>query len=288
LDWSGLTGFCFVDRIGECAPGNRIRGQLTVPPRVPVLSPCLVAEAIGQLAAWAAMAALGFRFRPVAALAAEARFHATPHGGESLDLAVDIDRCDDAMVVYSGSASVRGAPTVELRDCVGAMLRLDDLDDPQTVRRQLEALCTPPQGGGETAASTSLAGARPAVAATPRYREGVSGQWFSEDLYVPQAAPFFADHFPRKPVFPATLLLHEQLSLAVALAQQIWESWANPCIESVREVKLRSFILPGQRVENRAEVVSTTADGVEIRLTASVSGKRVGGARVRLVPQRRA
>ncbi|MEI8334007.1 MAG: transcription termination factor NusA, partial [Chloroflexota bacterium] len=37
---------------------------------------------------------------------------------------------------------------------------------------------------------------------------------------VPAAAPFFADHFPRRPVFPATLLLDAQIRLALPLAAQ--------------------------------------------------------------------
>ena len=80
---------------------------------------CLVAEAVGQLAAWVAMSRIDFRGRPVAALATETRFHRDVRSGDALELGVEIADCDDHAVAYSGWARVDGATAIELVDCLG-------------------------------------------------------------------------------------------------------------------------------------------------------------------------
>ena len=103
-----FAAFSFVDRITEYEPGRRARGSYAVPADVPAFPSCLVAEAVGQLAAWVAMAHIDFRGRPVAALANETRFRSDVTPGDTLDLAVDIESCDDDAVAYAGRARVDG------------------------------------------------------------------------------------------------------------------------------------------------------------------------------------
>ena len=104
-----FAAFSFVDRITEFEPGKRAVGRYHVPVHVAAFPSCLVAEAVGQLAAWVAMAHIGFRGRPVAALANETRFRADVAPGDTLSLAVDIESCDEHAVAYSGSALVGGS-----------------------------------------------------------------------------------------------------------------------------------------------------------------------------------
>src|SRR5437762_2871011 len=85
-------------------------------------------QAVGQLAAWVSMAHIDFRGRPVAALATETRFHGDAIPGRTLELAVDIDDCDDDAVAYSGSASVDGKTIIELIHCLGPMLPVAEFD----------------------------------------------------------------------------------------------------------------------------------------------------------------
>ena len=98
----------------------------------------------------------------------------------------------------------------------------------------------------------------------------VDGDSISATLTVPTQAPFFADHFPRRPVFPATLLLDAQIRLAMQLAA--------PGSKPVRmtHVKMRSFIAPGQvlRIEARR------SDPQRLRLSADTDGKTVSTARL--------
>jgi 3-hydroxymyristoyl/3-hydroxydecanoyl-(acyl carrier protein) dehydratase len=255
---SSRSAFHLVERITalDC---RTARGRLTVPSGIVGFPPCLAAEAVGQLAAWAAMAASGFRRRPVAALAGEARIGAVVGGGAALELEVEIERCDDEAVAYGGWARCGTTTVVALRDCVGAMLPLDDFDDPQAVAARCAAL--------RSAASPTVRLDMPTVPPA-RLTEIRSGQRLRAQLAVPRSAPYFADHFPRQPVFPATLLLDAQINLAAKLRR------AAPAV--VREVKMRAFILPGQVVD-----IEVTADGTDsARLVGSVGGRRVASARV--------
>ncbi len=65
-----FRAFSFVDRITR-RPAAASRVIYTVPPPSTRFPASLMAEAVGQLAAWSAMAQLDFAWRPVAGLAAE-------------------------------------------------------------------------------------------------------------------------------------------------------------------------------------------------------------------------
>jgi len=126
-----FAAFSFVDRITGLVPGTRARARFAIPAAIAAFPSCLVAEAVGQLAAWVAMSHIGFRGRPVAALARETRFVRAAKPGEVLDLAVEIEDCDDEAVAYRGWADVEGERAIELSDCLGPMLPAAEFDSPE-------------------------------------------------------------------------------------------------------------------------------------------------------------
>src|SRR5256885_8079696 len=87
-----FAAYSFVDRITEFIDGSRAHGFFWVPQGIRVFPSCLVAEAVGQLAAWVAMSKVDFRGRPVAALATQTRFLGVALPGDVLELAVEIER----------------------------------------------------------------------------------------------------------------------------------------------------------------------------------------------------
>jgi len=101
-------------------------------------------------------------------------------------------------------------------------------------------------------------------------------------LHVPTAAPFFADHFPRRPVFPATLLLDSQIRLALDLARAAIGSatGAVPVPLRMTNVKMRSFIAPGQEVVLGAELAALNDLDSAVRLSAAIDGRTVATARL--------
>ena len=270
-----FAAFSFVDRITDCVPAKRARAQFAVPAELGEFSSCLVAEAVGQLAAWLSMAHIDFRGRPVAALATETRFLGAAVPGRTLDLAVEIADCDDEAVAYGGSASVSGSMIVELVDCLGPMLPVADFDSPEALRERFALLC------GAGAAPGRFAGVEvPAVSTVER----VPGRSMKATLDVPANAPFFGDHFPRRAVFPATLLLDTQIRLALDLAREAppWCEGTAPRPHRVTHVKMRSFILPGQHVQLETELAPPIDGIAKASLRARIDDRVVATARLEI------
>ncbi len=271
-----FSAFSFVDRITAIQPGTGGYGRFAVPAEIPAFSSCLVAEAIGQLAAWLAMAQADFRRRPVAGLAGEVRIMGDATPGQILDLGVEIESWDLDAVAYGGWARVGDAPVVEVSRCVGPMLPLEEFDAPESVRGHFEALCGPGAPAGRF---------RGIVEPEFVLTDGDPAKRLRARMHVPHSAPFFADHFPRRPVFPGTLLLDTQMRLALRLAADVLRPGPRACLQPHRaaDIKLRSFIFPGQVVELQAETLSQSSDTVTVAVAARVERKQVSTGRVDII-----
>jgi len=270
-----FSAFSFVDRITALEPGKAARGRFTIPAGLPEFSTCLVAEAVGQLAAWVAMAQAEFRRRPVAALSGEMRIVREAAPGETLDLGVEIESGGPDTVAFAGWARLAETPVLELSRCVGPMLPLEEFDAAEAVRGDFETLCGPGVRPGRFRGI-----AKPDLVLIDR----VPRQRLRAAMDVPVSAPFFADHFPRRAVFPASLLLDAQVGLALQLAGETLPPGPRLRPARVADVKMRSFILPGQAVMIEAAMRSATEGTAELSLAATVGGKRVATGRVEIVP----
>lgn len=265
-----FRAFSFVDRIASVQPGVRIRGSYEIPADIAEFPGSLVSEAVGQLAAWSAMAALDFKVRPVAGLAGRIELLSEVRPGQTLELAAEIETAEMDAVAYGGTAHADGKPVVVLEHCVGPMMPLEEFDDPEAVSGRFKFLCDTgaPPGG--------FAGA-PALALEPA--AGEPGL-LRATLHVPVEAPFFADHFPRRPVFPGTLLMHMNLRLAAALAAEIPLRGGGWRLRSVTDVKLRAFTPPGEVLGIEARLGEVADNTLEIAVESRNGKRLVGGARV--------
>jgi 3-hydroxymyristoyl/3-hydroxydecanoyl-(acyl carrier protein) dehydratase len=264
--------FHLVTRILSVEDARAARGLFRVPASGPPLSPCLVAEAIGQLAAWVAMARFDFRLRPVAGIAGDVEFSAHVSPGASVDLAVDIDRLDETAIAYGGSASLAGSPLLTMRGCVGPMMSMNEFEDPEAARARFARISETGEIGIE-----SVPESPPLELAA-----GKAGKQRSALLRVPSDAPYFADHFPLRPVFPGTLLLDAQVRLAETLAGEAVPEADRPRLvpRRARGVKFRAFLAPGDVVKIEGTVVAVDASGVRIRLAARKDDQRAGDSRI--------
>lgn len=268
-----FAAFSFVDRISQLEPGVRARAVFDIPAHLDQFPSCLVAEAVGQLAAWVAMAEIDFRGRPVAALATETIFHRDVTPGSRLELAVEIESCDDEAVAYGGFAEVEGEKVIELQHCLGPMLPVQEFDAPEAMRERYRLL------RGEGAPGGRFRG-------LPAFElialDAPPGKSARALLKVPRSAPFFADHFPRRPVFPATLLLDSQIRLALGLASEAIGVASGTALvpQRMTNVKVRSFIAPGQEVEIAAELTSSNGAGGSAKLSAASEGRSLATARL--------
>lgn len=271
-----FSAFSFVDRITAFEAGARAQGRFAVPAGLSSFPACLVAEAVGQLAAWVGMAHVGFRRRPVAGLAGETVFLCDVNPGAGLDLEVELEDCDDDAIAYGGCARVAGAKVLELKHCVGPMLPLAEFDAPEAVEERFHVLRNSGAPGGR------FRGVSPPEL---RVLGREPGQSVRAALQVPAAAPFFDDHFPRQPVFPGTLLLDSQIRLAMGLAREVARPGGSALAPArVMDVKIRSFIRPGQMVELEARLVPA-GEIAEASLAARTSGKAIASGRLELAPR---
>jgi len=269
-----FRAFSFVDRIQPGACGTQICGSYHIPTGLADFSSSLVAEAVGQLAAWAAMKAVDFKSRPVAGIASRVQMPGGARPGQTIELAAKIESVDEEAVGYCGSARVDGNEILRLEHCVGPMIPVEEFDDPQLLRARHALLC------GEGATPDAFSGV-PTM--TLQRTSGESGQVARSLLQVPASAPLFADHFPRKPVFPGSLLMHHQLQLATAFAKEIpppnGSAWS---LREIADMKLRSFIPPGSELELEVKLLGRSEQTAELALEARREKRLAGAARVLL------
>ena len=161
---------------------------------------------------------------------------------------------------------------IELVDCLGPMLPVEEFDAPAALKERLALL----RGAG--AAPGRFHGV-----VAPRIDAGTldPGKSAKATLHVPAEAPFFADHFPRRPVFPATLLLDAQIGLAMQLARSavaFAAAGAHPT--RMTNVKVRAFMAPGDVLDLAAELQPIDDRTARIALTARAGGRIAATARL--------
>jgi 3-hydroxymyristoyl/3-hydroxydecanoyl-(acyl carrier protein) dehydratase len=273
-----FSAFSFVDRITSRGDTGVIRGTFSIPGHLECFPQSLVAEAIGQLAAWHAMSQVAFHRRPVAALAGETRYHREAKPGETLSLQATIESCDSDSVSYSGLAFVANQLVLELKDCSGAMLPQEEFDDPGSIEQQFHLL----QSSGAKLDRLVHAPSILPVEVSINPAGGLEGR-----LVVPQQADFFGDHFPNKPVFPATLLMHALSSMVNSHLHCTAGDTNHPklVIGAMRRVKVRSWINPGAEVSLLAEGLASDRSPQEVKLSARVGAKLAASAVLSLVSE---
>ena len=265
-----FRAFSFVDRILADETGNSISGRYAIPAGIADFP---LSEAIGQLAAWSSMAATGFEVRPVAGIAGRVEFPGTVKPGDVLELEATLVKADLEAVGYDGLAKVNGETVVRLLDTLGPMVPMVDFDDPEAMRGRYELLTTtgadPFAFGGVPLMNTEKTG-------------GTTGESAEGVLRVPESAAFFGDHFPRNPVFPGTLLMNLKLGFALDFAKEVepdttWKP-AAAC-----DVKLRSFMPPGEVLDLKAEVESRDESLLRVIVTTRKGKRLYSSAKFELV-----
>ena len=265
-----FRAFSFVDRITSVHDGKQIRGRYVIPSQQGDFPLSLVGEAVGQLAAWAAMAAVDFAQRPVAGLAGSIELLGEPRAGQVLELAANLEHVDTESVEYSGTAHVDDTPVIRLVDCVGPMVQLSEFDDPQAVRLRFE----------ELSRIGAVAGGFPGLPELTLERTGgEAGDWVCANFQVPTEAAFFADHFPRRPVFPGSLLMHMNLQLGAVLAAEIPSpAKGRWMLGIIRDMKLRTFILPGTTLRLEATLKQHSPDRASLDLKTRAADEVISTA----------
>ncbi len=246
---SGLRfgSFSFVDRIHSVEPGQSVEGSYDIPDSIGDFRHALCCEAVGQCAAWSAMASLDFQYQPVAGISQSVEFFGQANPGDTLALRAEISRADAEAVTYDGWGSVDGSDVVRLHGCLGPMLPMVDFDDPERMQARYAELC---EDSAETGRFTGV----PHFEATDisEIEAGVLGASFQ----VPGEGDFFADHFPRKPVFPGTLFMDLCTRFGAGLVGEGAQA------TGAHDSKLRDFMEPGAQLDLQAKLEDTGLVGI--------------------------
>jgi len=272
--------FQLIDHIGAFTPKTSAAGILRVPASCAEFPLSLVVEAVGQLASCVAMESADFALRPVAAIAGKVVAHREIRPGDRLDLSIEVGALRTNAVRYDGVARIGDRAAVELHRFTGAMLPMEAFDDPEHVRELLRTLRADGLAPRSFPSRTEFA---PTVT-----REYVDDEGRGHaTLEAPVAGSFYADHFPRRPVYPATLLLDAKIAIAQKLITRGHApDVAPPAVRAVHGVKVRAFTPPGGRVDVVVEdVEAAREDGRRsVKMEAFTAGARVSTATVLLEP----
>jgi len=280
--------FLFVDRILQLSSSeNSVRGIKHItrddaylcpdPQGRLCFMPSIIGETLGQLAAWAVMDRNDFRLRPVAGIVAAAEVHRPAYVGETLELEAWIDALDDVAIEYHGEVRVGSEVVFRLKRALGPMLPTEDFIHPEVVRRQFSEINRPgawpiaPKPAGLMPEDVSHA---PLTLQFDQVTETDPGRGLTAVKYITRSAPYFADHFPHKPVLPMTVLLECKMNLVQNfLASAGWQDKYR--IKKMRRIKMSDFVYPGDELVCKVTLKEHDEEQMVLQYRSEVAGKRV-------------
>lgn len=282
--------FLFVDRVLYSSPGEFIQGVKHITKDDfylakaeggrPCFIPSLIGETLGQMAAWNVMQHNQFTARPVAGVVSQAQLHRPAYVGETLFLEAWIDALDEQAVEYHGVASVGNEPVFTVDGALGPLLAMDVFIEQDEVRQQFAEINRPGVWEETVNPSTTVPLFIPASLTTlPElsfdcillHEPGVS---LVAEKRISRAAPYYADHFPKKPVLPMTVLLECKLNLAHWFVKQAGYNIEYQ-VSQLRKIKMNEFVQPGDVVVCSLKVKSQTIEELVLSYRSEVNGKRV-------------
>ncbi|MDF1645892.1 MAG: hydroxymyristoyl-ACP dehydratase [Legionellaceae bacterium] len=283
--------FLFVDRILLLEPGAKTLGvkHVTSDDYYLVMDettgrrcfvPTLVGETVGQLAAWNVMVSCDFTKRPVAGIAEFARLHRPVYVGETLLLASEIIKLDDSMVQYKAEARVGEALVFEL-SALGPLLPMDDFIAEDVVHAQFDALNRPGEISDALLSSKPLVESdslvNPQVESLVQFDqilEHEPGVFIRAEKRITRAAPYFQDHFPKKPVLPMTILLECVMNLGRTFTREA--GFEQPYrVQEMRRIKMNDFVAPGDMITADLSIKSHQDGLLVLKCRVSRFEKRV-------------
>lgn len=294
--------FLFVDRIVESSPGQVIRGIKHVTPNDtcltvdeqgrPCFIPSLIGETLGQLAAWNVMALQEFTCRPVAGIVAKSSMHRPAYVGETLLLESFIEHIDSSVMQYHSEARVGNERVFSIEGALGPLLPMNDFIDLDEVKQQYSEINRPGDWLAISKESAPILSDNlimdlnlPVVSMTfDRIRSSQPGVSLTAEKRISRAALYFADHFPKKPVLPMTVLLECKLNLAHEFIRRAGYA-VDYQVSECRKIKMNEFVYPGDVLECFVTVKKHTEDELILAYRSEVAGKRVCVVDVVLIPR---
>jgi 3-hydroxymyristoyl/3-hydroxydecanoyl-(acyl carrier protein) dehydratase len=295
--------FLFVDRILALTAEGAARGVKQVTPDDYYLCldaqkrrcfvPALVGETVGQLAAWHVMQRSEFTKRPVAGIVERACLHRPVYVGETVHLATQIKSLDENTVHYSGEARVGDELVFELIGALGPLLPMHDFVDEAVVRAQFDEINRPGDWPEAAVSRAPLDEGNtmidPRVAALVQFDRVLLhevGVRAIAEKNLTRAAPYFPDHFPKKPVMPMTVLLECLMNLGRDFTAQAFPDKPHR-VQEMRRIKMNDFLSPSDVVTATLSIKSHKDDVLVLGCRVSRFDKRVCLLELVMAPETR-
>ena len=280
--------FLFVSQITQI-DGQKIRGQVEFSDQEPwrhtnakgdvCINNSVVSEAVGQLVSWMALRDNDFKGRPVFLFLDRIHFQGSVPAPGVVDLEAWISNRDEDSFIFSGTAKVNGQTVLEITDSGGYFMPLAELEDPAVTRQRFETLTSTGIGAnpsGPQFDTTQL---------VDEIKDLTPGQTVSAIKVMRLDEPFYADHFPRFPVTPI-VVINEMIMEATR--RMMTGIGAEPGSKSrgiepvaVQDLKIKSFIRPGDTAITNVKVVERIGDEVEAISEILINKKRILRGRYR-------
>jgi 3-hydroxyacyl-[acyl-carrier-protein] dehydratase len=106
------------------------------------------------------------------------------------------------------------------------------------------------------------------------------------DCVVPDASPVFEGHFPGHPLLPGVLMIETMAQTGGWLVLAVLRFQRMPFLASVKEAKLRSFVVPGQHLQVEARLLHDGSGYAVAAGNISSDGRKVADAEItyRVIP----
>ena len=101
------------------------------------------------------------------------------------------------------------------------------------------------------------------------------------DCQVPDASPVFEGHFPGHPILPGVLMIETMAQTGGWLIMALHRFTHMTFLAQVEKAKLRAFVVPGQALQARAELVHDGSGYAVLNGRLESGGKPVAEAEIR-------
>lgn len=101
------------------------------------------------------------------------------------------------------------------------------------------------------------------------------------DCLVPDASPIFEGHFPGYPLLPGVLMIETMAQIGGWLVLATLRFASMPFLIHVKEAKMRSVVLPGQKLEAEARLIHDGSGFAVVEASITSGGKKVADTEIR-------